>query len=137
MAVREPGFSTPTVGHQQLDCDFPPFRSVDAFYSSAHRECSPRVASVVIGGVITWLVAYWYYQRAAKGLDLEAAKLRNLMRIVLVVMEQQGWAKLNRDGSGNIVGFEVEKEFAGQLKFQGSLDIKHIRGTGESSPFVG
>jgi len=95
------------------------------------------IASVVIGGVITWLAAYWYYRQAAKGLEREAAKLRNLMRIVLVVMEQHGWAKLNRDGSGNIIGFEVDQKFASQLKFQGSLDIKHIRGTGESSPFVG
>jgi len=45
------------------------------------------IASVVIGGVITWLAAYWYYRQAAKGLEREAAKLRNLMRIVLVVME--------------------------------------------------
>ena len=95
------------------------------------------IVAVVVGALVTWLVAYVYYRRAAKELELEAAKLRNLVRIVLVVMEQQGWAKLNRNGSGNIVGFEVDKEFAGQLKFQGSLDIKHIQGTGENSPFVG
>ena len=87
------------------------------------------IISVAVGALVTWLVAYVYYRRAATELRQEAEKLRNLMRIMLVAMERQGWAKLNRDASGNIIGFEFEQTESGQLKFQGSLDSKHIPGT--------
>jgi hypothetical protein len=87
------------------------------------------IVGVVVGALVTWLVAYVHYRQAAAELQQEAQKLRNLMRIMLVAMERQGWAKLNRDGSGNIIGFEFEQIESGQLKFRGSLDIKHIPGT--------
>jgi hypothetical protein len=36
------------------------------------------IVSILIGGIITWLASWYYYQRAAKDLQDEAAKLRDL-----------------------------------------------------------
>jgi hypothetical protein len=90
------------------------------------------VVAVVIGGLINWWFARVYYRRGARELEAEASKLRNLMRIMLVAMEEQGWAKLNRDGSGNIIGFKFERTASAQLNFRGALDIKHIPATAEA-----
>ena len=87
------------------------------------------VASVILGGVITWAAAWHYYKRAGDELRGEAKELRKLISMVLTAMERQGSAKLNRDAEGNIVGFVFEYEGSGGLSFHGSLDRKFIPGS--------
>jgi len=59
---------------------------------------------VLAGGIITFLVAWHYYQRAARELRDEAKKLRHLTTLGLRVNEREGKADYKRDESGEIVG---------------------------------
>ena len=59
---------------------------------------------VLIGGIITFLVARHYYQRAARELRDEAKKLRHLTTLGLRVNEREGKADFRWDESGEIVG---------------------------------
>ena len=74
--------------------------------------------------MITWIVGFVYYKRAGDELRGETAELRKPMTIVLTAMEQQGWAKLNRDSSGQISGFVFEiTPGTSELTFSGSLGL--------------
>lgn len=85
------------------------------------------IVGILVGALITWAVAYVYYKRAGDELRGETAELRKLMTIMLTAMERQGWAKLNRDSSGNIIGFVFEiTPGSGELTFSGSLEAKHV-----------
>ena len=64
-------------------------------------------ASVLLGGLVTWLVAWWYYRRAAQELRIEAGEIRHLNTVILGSLENAGLAKLTRDDSGRITGFTV------------------------------
>ena len=86
------------------------------------------ILAFVIGVLSNWLFAHVYYRRAASELKVEAAQLRNLMRIMLLCMEEQGWAKLNRDASGNIIGFKFERWGSEQLKFGDLPRVAIVRG---------
>ena len=87
---------------------------------------------VLVGGAITWLVAWYYYSRASRELNEEAAELRRLNNLMLRGMENAGWVKLNRDESGKVVGFIIE----GQATFSGkttmSADLTVTRKSEES-----
>jgi len=85
-----------------------------------------NVISIVIGSVIAWAVTHVYYKRAGNELRGEAAELRNLIRMMLTAMERQGWAKLDRDPNGNIIGYIFEQGLSSSLSFDGSLERKHI-----------
>jgi hypothetical protein len=88
------------------------------------------IVSFALGALATWLVADVYYRQAGKELREEAAKLRNLMRIMLVAMQEQGWAKLNQDGSGEIIGLKFERLASDQVNVRDSA-------TAEIERFVG
>ncbi|MGH8752468.1 MAG: hypothetical protein ACREUJ_01075 [Burkholderiales bacterium] len=92
------------------------------------------IVSVLIGAAVTWLVAWCYYKRAGDELRGEAAELRKLMTMMLIAMERQGWAKLNRDAAGNITGFIFEHVAEGGLSYHGSLDTKFIPGKPSNKP---
>lgn len=61
---------------------------------------------ILVGAVITWVVGWHYYNKAGLELKLEAAELRRLNNLLLESMERAGWVRLNRDGLGNVTGFE-------------------------------
>lgn len=62
------------------------------------------LVGMLIGGVITWLVSYCYYEKAGDDLKTETKKLRKLNTFMLNVMERNKWGKFNRDEWGEIVG---------------------------------
>ena len=64
-------------------------------------------AAVFIGGLITWRVSRYFYQKAGQELIAEAAGLRRLTEITLHVMEDAGMVRLNRDGL-QIIGRVVD-----------------------------
>jgi hypothetical protein len=81
---------------------------------------------IVIGVASTWLFAHIYYKRAGDELRAEATDLRKLISMVLTSMEHQGFAKLNRDASGNITGFVYKYAASGGIKFEGSAMVEFV-----------
>ena len=68
--------------------------------------------SILVGGVITWLVSRFYYIRASNALSKEANHLRELTELMLRGMEAAGWVEYNRDDKGNPIG----------IVFKGSIE---------------
>jgi hypothetical protein len=64
--------------------------------------------SIAAGSLVTAYFAHRYYARAAKDMEAESKKLRNLHRISLQAMEDAGMVKLNRDAAGEIIGMVHE-----------------------------
>lgn len=59
---------------------------------------------VLIGGLITWAVSYYYYVRAGNELRDEATKIRRLLALQLEVDEEQGLAEFVKDEHGEPKG---------------------------------
>jgi Tfp pilus assembly protein PilW len=57
--------------------------------------------SILVGGVITWLVSRSYYLRASEDLTKESNNLRQITELMLRGMEAAGWVKYNRDPEDN------------------------------------
>ena len=64
------------------------------------------IMGTIMGGLITWIVARFYYKKASKDLISESAELRELNRLMLLGMEHAGLIKLTKDNKNNILGFE-------------------------------
>ncbi len=60
--------------------------------------------SILVGGLITWLVSRFYYIRASNDLSKEANRLREFTELMLRGMEAAGWVEYNRDDRGNPIG---------------------------------
>ncbi|MFX0090797.1 MAG: hypothetical protein ACFFBD_03455 [Candidatus Hodarchaeota archaeon] len=67
-----------------------------------------NLISIAVGALVTWKVADWYYKRASKDLVKEAGDLRSLNTTILRAFENAGFAELNRDENGNIVGLVLK-----------------------------
>jgi hypothetical protein len=76
----------------------------------------------LIGSLVTWWVARYYYKRAGDELRKEASELQRLIAMILTALEKKGYAKLNRDESGKIRGFVFED--IGNLGISFSLSSK-------------
>jgi hypothetical protein len=87
--------------------------------------------SILVGGVITWLVSRFYYVRASKDLAKEAEKLRALTELMLRGMESAGWVKYNRDARGEPTGIIFEKSGGVTSHPSGSGTDTVIRGSSE------
>jgi hypothetical protein len=63
------------------------------------------LVGIVVGGLITWLVSYWYYKKAGDELRHEAERLRKLHELALYAQTNPGVKlQLIRDSAGNIIG---------------------------------
>ena len=63
--------------------------------------------SVFVGAVVTWIVTWFYYKKAADDLRSDAKELRKLSSMMLTAMEGQGWASsLERDKDHNVTGWK-------------------------------
>jgi cobalamin synthase len=69
---------------------------------------------VSLGGLITWWVSRYYYQRAGQDLAREVAKLRQLNIMTINVLEAAGIAQVSRDATGKPIGlrytFQVDEQ---------------------------
>ena len=61
----------------------------------------------LVGGLITWAVAKWYYARAAADLLDESVELRRKVDLVLLGLSNAGILHLKRNLAGEIVGLSV------------------------------
>ena len=60
--------------------------------------------SIAVGSIVTAYFAHRYYARAAKDMEAESKKLRNLHRISLQAMEDAEMVRLTRDAAGEPIG---------------------------------
>ena len=88
-------------------------------------------ASVLLGCLVTWYVSRFYYKKAGQDLVNEAARLRHLSTVMLNVMEDAGFVKLNRGQSGDIVGRVVPLSgtFEGGTQMFGDLQVTKAQST--------
>ena len=63
---------------------------------------------LITGGIISFLITKYYYERAGKDLKKEVGKLRQLNIHVLRSMEEAGLIKWNRDSQGKIIGLDIK-----------------------------
>ena len=82
------------------------------------------VIAVIIGGLVTFLVARWYYKKAAKELRAEAETLRQLNILLLRAMEEAGFAKFTRDKDGNPVGLIFERSLFDKVDVSENVVVK-------------
>jgi hypothetical protein len=60
-------------------------------------------------GVVCGFVANWFFaSRGSKELREEAAKLRNLVKIIIDALENNGMAKITRDQNGEPVSLTLQ-----------------------------
>lgn len=81
------------------------------------------IISMAVGAIVTAIVAHLYYVRAAKDMEAESKKLRNLHCISLQFMEDAGMGKLNRDASGEIVGMVHELSAHGVITSHATAEL--------------
>ena len=79
------------------------------------------LGGVLFGGLITW----FYYKRSGDELATEAARLRRLSTIILNVMEDAGFVRLNRAESGEIQGrvIPLSATFEGRTQMYSELHV--------------
>jgi len=66
------------------------------------------LVTVFLGGLITWLAAWWYYKRAGDQLRAEAELLRKANMAIVYMLEHLGAAiEVRRDAAGNPIGLIV------------------------------
>lgn len=65
-------------------------------------------ASIVLGGLITWLASRHYYLRAGADLRNEAAELRRMNTLVLRALEEGRVVEFTKDAIGNPIGLRIE-----------------------------
>ncbi len=65
------------------------------------------LGGVLIGGVITWTVAKWYYEKASRDLNRETRKLRSMVDNIGRALENEGFVALSWDDTGQIQGIQV------------------------------
>ncbi len=79
-------------------------------WSSLCTILSSPIFQILIGAIITWVAAKYYYQKASKDLKKEAAELRSLTDLIIQQierMEKSDLLKVIRDESGKPIGLKV------------------------------
>lgn len=85
-----------------------------------------NVASVLVGAVIAWGVARFYYVRASKDLVREARALRELVDIQIRALEAEGLISVHRNASGQPIGAMIRSgpiEMRGESHFTVSGEV--------------
>lgn len=65
------------------------------------------LGGVLIGGIITWIVAKWYYEKASRELNRETKTLRSMVNNIGRALENEGLVTLSWDDAGQIRGIQV------------------------------
>ncbi len=80
---------------------------------------------VVVGAVVTWFAAYWYYKKAGDELRSETAGLRRLNDMILRYLSHQG-AEVIRDSAGDPIALKIPitASLQGTVKMEATLGRK-------------
>lgn len=83
------------------------------------------LVGVLLGGLITWLVSYHYYEKAGDELGIEAGNIRKLANLIGHALEQAGLAQFKRDAKGEMTSIYVDAKAAisAKSKLTGSLTV--------------
>jgi hypothetical protein len=65
--------------------------------------------SIAVGGVVTFLVARWYYERATGNLEREASELKDYTVMLVDYLDDAGMIDVERDEHGDPVRVRVIK----------------------------
>ena len=65
------------------------------------------LASIAVGGLITWRVSKCYYEQASEELREEADELQRMNELILRSIEEGIQVKLNRNEEGKITGIQL------------------------------
>jgi hypothetical protein len=63
--------------------------------------------SIAVGGVVTFLVTRWYYERASGDLEREAGELKDYTVLLINYLEDASMIDVERDEHGNPVRVRV------------------------------
>jgi uncharacterized ion transporter superfamily protein YfcC len=63
--------------------------------------------AVIIGALVTWIVAKYYYERASIELAKQAEDLKNKSTLMLRALEIGGKAEFVRDENGDITAMRI------------------------------
>jgi len=67
------------------------------------------LVGIVVGGLITWWAARYYYEKASRDLAAEANELKRLNTLILQGLESAGLGvEYSRDDEGNIRGMVIK-----------------------------
>ena len=68
-----------------------------------------NAVGTLVGGLITWIVAYWYFKRSGDELRAEAKELRKLAHLALVVItDPKGRYEPILEAAGLVTGLRVQ-----------------------------
>ena len=68
--------------------------------------------SIAVGGVVTFLVARWYYERATGNLEREASELKDYTVMLINYLDDARMIDVERDAHGDPVRVRVIKREA-------------------------
>jgi|SRR3972149_6994939 len=86
------------------------------------------IIATIIGGLITFFVAKYYYQRASNQLKIEADKLKKFNTMILRALEMNDMVELNKDPkTGEIVGFIISGKLSIKATSKASASGETIR----------
>ncbi len=101
-----------------------------------------NLVSILVGGLITWVVAWLYYHKASRELIDETRKLRRLVNNIGRALDEAGLIEVNYDASGEVSGIVVHASavLQGTATLSGALSSRVIpgsppaEGAGEEKP---
>ena len=87
------------------------------------------ILSVIVGGLITWLVSWIYYKRAGDELRDEAGSLRAATNAILYIQQNPGAkVEIQRDNRGHVIGLIVNVEGRATMSFGGRGTLTDVSG---------
>ena len=91
--------------------------------------------SMAVGGLITFLVTRWYYERASGDLEREAGELKDYTVMLINYLDEAGVIEVERDAHGNPVRVRViRREVTDSLGLSDSVESKLTRETNQQPP---
>lgn len=97
---------------------------MDEFLTGPLGSLVFTAGSVMVGGLITWWAARFYYEKATADLKAEAERLRSINNLMLLALENSGLpVVVNRDASGSPVSVaaNLSATLSGSSTFEGKL----------------
>ena len=84
--------------------------------------------SIAVGGLITFLVTRWYYDRASGALEREAGELKDYTVMLIDYLGDAGVIEVERDAHGNPVRVRViKREIADSVDVGDNVEVKLTR----------
>ena len=90
-----------------------------------NMECFRAFLGVLVGALVTWLVARCYYVKASNDLRTTAEELRHLNEMILSALEQANLVEINRNENGKPVGLvlKLSGTVSAKSEVHGSLSV--------------